>query len=93
VLLCFARGRLTFEHLLDEVNAPARAVELVAQQLVGRAGGSAKTAVHALTQNSFGSQAVGRALEFGCEMGLHQKLSAVKRGGNDMINKKPVFMA
>jgi hypothetical protein len=49
--------------------------------------------VHALAQNGFGSQAVGRALEFGCEMGLHQKLSAVKGGGNDMISKKPAFIA
>jgi hypothetical protein len=93
MLLRLARRRLTFEHLLDKVNASARTVELVAQQLVGRAGGGTKAAVHALAQNSFGSQAVGRALEFGCEMGLHQKLSAVKRGGNDMISKKPVFMA
>jgi hypothetical protein len=49
--------------------------------------------VHALAQNGFGGQAVGRALEFGCEMGLHQKLSAVKGDGNDMISKKPAFIA
>jgi hypothetical protein len=66
---------LTFEHLLDEVDAPARAVELVAQQLVSRASGGAKAAVHALAQNSFGSQAIGRALKFGSEMGLHEKNS------------------
>ena len=81
MLLRLARRRLTFEHLLDKVNASARAVQLVAQQLVSRAGGGTKAAVHALAQNSFGSQAVGRALEFGSEMGLHEKALSGKRGG------------
>ncbi len=43
-------GRLALEKLLHLVNAPARAVEFVAEQLVGRAGRVAKTAVHALAQ-------------------------------------------
>jgi hypothetical protein len=54
-----------FEHLLDQVDAAARAVELVAQQLVGGAGGGAEAAVHALAQDGLGRLAVGRAFEFG----------------------------
>ena len=75
VQLRAARRRLAFEHLLDQVDAPARAVELVAQQLVGRAGGGAEAAVHALAQDGLGLCAVGRALEFGGEFGLHLKSS------------------
>ena len=60
-----------FEHLFHQVNAAARAVQLVAQQLVGGAGGGAKTAVHAFAQNGFGRLAVGRVLVLGREMGLH----------------------
>ena len=43
--------RLALEQLLHEIDAAARTVELVAQQLVGRAGGQAETAVHAAAQN------------------------------------------
>ncbi len=42
------------ERLLHEVDAPARAVELVAQQVVGRARGEAEAAVHALAQDRVG---------------------------------------
>ena len=66
-----ARHRLAFEHLLHQVDAPARAVELVAEQLVGRAGRGAEAAVHALAQDRLGLDAFGRVLEFGGEMGLH----------------------
>ncbi|MCY1549160.1 hypothetical protein D9M68_853160 [compost metagenome] len=45
---------VTFEHLFDQVDAPTRAIQLVAEQLVGRAGGVAKTAMHARTQDTFG---------------------------------------
>src|SRR5690606_32290726 len=64
-------GRLSLGHLLDEVDASARPVELVAEQLVGRAGGSAETAMHAFAQDGFGFLPVGRALEPVCEMGFH----------------------
>ncbi len=53
-------GRVAFQHLLDEIDAAPRSVELVAQQLVGRAGGVAETAVHALAQDR-----VGFTAEFG----------------------------
>ena len=71
VLLRGTRGRCAFEHLLDEIDAAARAGELIAEQLVGRAGGIAKAAVHALAQDGFGLRAVGGLLEFGAEARLH----------------------
>ena len=52
-------GCLAFQHLLDQVDAAARAVELVAQQLVGGAGGGAEAAVHALAQDGLGLRAFG----------------------------------
>lgn len=64
-------GRHTFEHLLNEVNTPARSVELVTQQLVSGASGRAKAAVHAFAQNRFSLLAVGCVLVFGGELSLH----------------------
>ena len=46
--------RLTFENLLDQVDAPARPVQLVAEQLVGRTGRGAETAMHTGAQDFFG---------------------------------------
>ncbi len=59
------------EHLLDEVDASARPVELVAEQLVGRAGRGAEPAVHALAQDRVRGLAVGRVLDPVGELGLH----------------------
>ncbi|OIQ63488.1 hypothetical protein GALL_549720 [mine drainage metagenome] len=69
--LGFACCRGTFEHLLDQVNAPAWPVKLIAEQLVSRAGCSAKATVNALAQNGLGRQPIGRALVLGGELGLH----------------------
>ena len=43
----------------------------IAEQLVGRAGGGAEAAMHALAQDGLGRAAVGRALVLGGELGLH----------------------
>jgi FAD/FMN-containing dehydrogenase len=83
VQLGLARGRLAFQHLLDQVDAPARAIELVAQQLVGGAGGRAEAAVHALAQDGFGFLAFGRVGELGRDLGLHVVSSARPSGGTD----------
>ena len=65
-------GRLlAFEHLLDQVDAAARAIELVAEQLVGGACGVAEAAVHTLAQDGLGLAAFGGVHEFGRELGLH----------------------
>ena len=50
----FARGRpLVLEHVLDQIDAPARAIELVAEQHIGRTGGGAEAAMHAGAQDFF----------------------------------------
>ena len=46
-------GSLVLQHVLDQVDAAARAVELVAEQHVGRAGRGAEAAMHAGAQNLF----------------------------------------
>ena len=45
------RRLVMFKHLLDEVDAPAWRIELVAQQHVGRARGDAESAMHASAQD------------------------------------------
>ena len=54
----FAVTGAALEHLLDQVDAPARAVELVAQQLVGRARRRAEAAMHARAQDRVGLAAL-----------------------------------
>ena len=39
------------EHLLHQINSAARTIEFVAEQLIGRAGREAKSAVNAGAQN------------------------------------------
>ena len=68
----FAVTARAFEHLLDEVDAPARPVELVAEELVGRARRRAEAAVHARAQDRVGLAAVARVAVLGSEVGLHQ---------------------
>jgi hypothetical protein len=71
VQLRLGRGRLAFEHALDQVDASAWAVEFVAEQLVGRAGGGAEAAVHALAQDGVGLLALGRVPDEVGKLGLH----------------------
>ncbi|ABA49505.1 hypothetical protein BURPS1710b_3344 [Burkholderia pseudomallei 1710b] len=74
VLLRAARDFRALEHLLDQVDASARAVELVAEQLVGRAGRGAEAAVHAPAQDRVGVVAVGRVADEIGEVRLHRAL-------------------
>ncbi len=78
-----SRRLLAFQHLLHQVDAAARAIEFVAQQLVGGAGGGAEAAVHTFAQDGFGGLAIGRALVFRCESGLHGRGREMRsaRGG------------
>ncbi|MNW00913.1 hypothetical protein D3C71_1964680 [compost metagenome] len=65
------RHGLAFKHLLHQIDAAARAIQLIAEQLVSGAGGGAETAVHALADDGLGFFAFGRvAQEFG-QCGLH----------------------
>ncbi len=57
------RGRaVLLQHLLDEIDPAARAIELVAKQHVGRTGRSAEPAMHAGAQDlvGFGDIRVGQ---------------------------------
>jgi hypothetical protein len=71
--LRLVRDGLPFQHLLDQVNASARTVELVSEELVRRTRGRAKAAVHAVAQDRFCFATFGRVLDEWGEMGLHQK--------------------
>ena len=59
------------EQILDEVDAPARAVALVALRDIGRAGRGAEAAMHARAQNAFEFADVRIGERFGGELGLH----------------------
>src|SRR6202790_2668096 len=57
------------QHLLDEIDSAARAIELVAEQHVGRASRGAESAMHAGPQDLVGLRNIGigelRQAEFG----------------------------
>src|SRR5438270_10054418 len=58
-------GRLALlEHVLDEIDAAARAVELIAEEHISRAGGGAESAMHAFAQDHIG----------GCDMRIGKLL-------------------
>src|SRR3546814_19840260 len=44
---------VVLEHVLHQVNAPARAVEFIAKQNIGGTGGGAETAMHAFADHCF----------------------------------------
>ena len=56
-------ARRALEHLLDEIDAAARTVELVAEELVGRTRRGAEAAVHARAQDRVGLAAFGRVAD------------------------------
>ena len=59
------------EQVLDEVDAAARAVALVAEGDIGRAGRCAEAAMHARAQDAFEFANVRIGERFGGELGLH----------------------
>ena len=59
------------EHLLHQVDAPARAIQFVADQLIGRTGGVAEAAVHARAQDALGFLGARQALGLFAQIGLH----------------------
>ena len=70
------RGRGAFQHLLHQVDAPARTVLLVTQDLIGGTGGRAEAAMHAGPQDAFGHFAIRRVQEALGKMGFHDGLNA-----------------
>jgi hypothetical protein len=65
------RHGLSLEQLLDQVDTTARAVEFVAEKLVGRAGGEAETAVDTVAQDALDRLHGGVGTELGGDLGLH----------------------
>ena len=65
------RRAVLFQHLLDQVDPPARAIELVAEQHIGRTGRGAEPAMHAGAQDlvGFGDIGIGELGER--EFGFH----------------------
>ena len=49
-----ARRLALFQHVLDEIDAPARGIVFVSEQQIGRAGRGAKAAMHAGPQDLVG---------------------------------------
>ncbi len=62
---------LVLQHVLHQVDAAARAVALVAEQDIGRAGGGAEAAVDAGADRLFRGGHGGSLQLFGAEAGLH----------------------
>jgi hypothetical protein len=69
--LCLRGWRRALEHLLDQVDAPARAVEFVAEQLIGRARRVTETAMHTGAQDFFRLGGAGQLSRLFAEGGLH----------------------
>ncbi len=73
--LRFGGDFVAFENLFDQIDASARSVELVTEQLISRARGGAEAAMHALAQDGIRLLAFGRVLDEIGERSLHQDLS------------------
>ena len=66
------RRAVVLQHVLDQVDAPARRIELVAEQDIGRAGRGAETAMHAGAKDPIGFRGI-RVGELGeGKGGLHR---------------------
>ena len=65
-------GAIALEHLFDEIQPATRAIELIAQDLVGRAGRRTEATVHTAAQQRGGLLGIGAILERGREGGLHK---------------------
>ena len=69
--LCACGGLGTFQHLFNQINAPTRAVQFIAEQLVRRACGRTKTAMDTTSENRVRAVAARRAANKVGEMSLH----------------------
>jgi len=72
------------QHFLDQIDAPARAIQLVAEQDIGGAGGGAEAAVDAFADHRLGDGGVRISQLVGGEAGLHvSRLRGAGKGGRD----------
>jgi hypothetical protein len=69
--LRFFCGGLALKDLLDQVDAAARSVQLVTQQLISGTSSGAKAAMHTAAQNGIGLLTFSGILNEICEIGLH----------------------
>jgi hypothetical protein len=68
----FLTNRLAFEHLLDQIYPATRPIQLIAQQLIRRAGCGTKSTMYTLAQDFLCFLAgAGISYEVG-ESGIHQ---------------------
>ncbi|MPN50938.1 hypothetical protein SDC9_198578 [bioreactor metagenome] len=91
---CLLADRLAFKHLLDQVDTAPRTVQLVAQQLICRAGCRTEAAMHAFAQNLLGHPPGMGCPQFVGEFSIHQN-SAYKRpefrmpfGSKDFLRRR-----
>src|SRR5258706_15405883 len=90
---------LALERLLHEVDAPARAVVLVPEQEISRAGRGAEAAVHALPQDGVRLAPLGRVPDEIGERGLHQRSGYMRPrlkipcGSNSRLSSLWIFMS
>ena len=66
-------GWLTFQHLLNQIDAAARSIQFISEQLVSGAGGGAEAAMYAVAQDLIGFFAFRSGQKCGWERGLHQR--------------------
>src|SRR5216683_5453691 len=83
MLLRAARDFPALEHLLHQIYSSARSIELVAQQLIRRAGRVAETAMHALADDGLRLFAVLGVREFGTQMRLHGSVITRRTNARD----------
>ena len=79
------RDPLIFQHILNQIDSAARAVQLITQNLIGGTCRSAKAAVDTAAQNIIGAFDLGISELRFCEMCLHQLIRPgfkMPRGSN-----------
>jgi len=64
VLLRARADSLSFQHLFDQINPATRAIQFIAQELIGGAGGGAKTAMNTTAQDAVSVLALQGGQEF-----------------------------
>ena len=79
--LCLLGGWLSFEDLLDQIDATARTIELITELLVGGSRRGTESAMHALAQNSIRFLTLRRVFDEISEIGLHRQKSVYMRRG------------
>ena len=67
-------GCVAFDDLLDEIDATARAVQFITEQIVGRTGRQTEAAMNTFAQNGFGREDTWIIRKRGCNRGIHQAL-------------------